>query len=359
MAVTVCEVTSAPSQTAPPAPGTLLARATDLREELVADAARLEREGVTRADTARLAEAGLYATYAPVELGGVGTDEQRAVIELLAGASPDLWFVWFQHGPVLKMVASTVNEALRETYLADLVSGAVQGGVSYSHVRTPKPSIFAERDGDAYVLTGTQPWCTGWGLVDVLVVGAVVRETDEVVFGLVPACEGPGLRSTGLLDLAAMGGTSTHALAFDGLRMEASQVLNLLPYKDFSAVDASANTNVQPSTFGIALAALDLLEARSPETAAALRERVLAVRATAYDLLDNAPFNQRNDDRLAARAQALLLGIESATALLTARGGQGMDLADPAQRLLRAAAFQVVHSQAAGIRAATLEALRA
>jgi hypothetical protein len=34
-----------------------------------------------------------------------------------------------------------------------------------------------------------------------------------------------------------------------------------------------------------------------------------------------------------------------------------MDLAEPAQRLLRAAAFQVVHSQAAHVRAATLEAL--
>ena len=35
----------------------------------------------------------------------------------------------------------------------------------------------------------------------------------------------------------------------------------------------------------------------------------------------------------------------------------GMDLAEPAQRLLRAAAFQVVHSQAAHVREATLAAL--
>jgi hypothetical protein len=34
-----------------------------------------------------------------------------------------------------------------------------------------------------------------------------------------------------------------------------------------------------------------------------------------------------------------------------------MDLGEPAQRLLRAAAFQVVHSQAAHVRAATLAAL--
>jgi hypothetical protein len=57
------------------------------------------------------------------------------------------------------------------------------------------------------------------------------------------------------------------------------------------------------------------------------------------------------------RAASLLLAVECCTALLAARGGQGMDLADPAQRLLRAAAFQLVHSQAAHVRAATLSAL--
>ena len=66
---------------------------------------------------------------------------------------------------------------------------------------------------------------------------------------------------------------------------------------------------------------------------------------------------QQLERRLALRAESLLLGIECCTALLAARGGQGMDLAEPAQRLLRAAAFQLVHSQAAHVRAATLEAL--
>ena len=339
------------------APGTLLRRASALRADLVADAARVEREGVSRKDTAVLAAAGLYALYAPEELGGAPVAEQREVAELLAGASPDLWFVWYQHGPVLKMVASTQNAELRERYLSGLASGELQGGVSYSHLRTPKPSIFAERDGDGFVLSGTQPWCTGWGVNDVILVGAVVRDTDEVVFGIIPHGDRPGLRSSGELGLAAMGGTATHALSYQGLRLEALDVVNLLPYQAFFGVDASANTNVQPSTFGIALAALDLLEERAPETAQVLRRRVLDVRERAYALIDEAPFGERNDERLELRAQALVLGIESTTALLAARGGQGMDLGDPAQRLLRAAAFQVVHSQAAAIKAATLAAL--
>jgi hypothetical protein len=58
-----------------------------------------------------------------------------------------------------------------------------------------------------------------------------------------------------------------------------------------------------------------------------------------------------------APAAGLLLGIECCTALLASRGGRGMSLDDSAQRLLRAAAFQLVHSQAEHIRAATLQAL--
>ena len=207
------------------------------------------------------------------------------------------------------------------------------------------------------MLSGTQPWCTGWGINDLVLVGAIVADTDEVVLGIVPSGDRPGVRSSGRLNLAAMGGTSTHGLAYDGLRLADQDVVKVLPYSEFFAVDASTNTNVQPSTFGIALAALDLLQVRSAETALLLRARVLAVRERAYALMDEVPFGEADAERLAVRAQALLLGVESATALLAARGGQGMDLGDPAQRLLRAAAFQLVHSQAAGIRAATLAAL--
>jgi len=128
---------------------------------------------------------------------------------------------------------------------------------------------------------------------------------------------------------------------------------------EFAAYDTALNANVQPSTYGIALAALDLLVERAPETAEQLRARVLASREHAYRLLDEVPGDEQIEERLAVRASALLLAMECCTALLAARGGQGMGLADPAQRLLRAAAFQLVHSQAAHVRAATLDALTA
>ena len=317
------------------------------------NATHWDREPVTRADTDRLAAAGLYALTGPPELGGVPPAEHRATAELLAGASPDLWFVWFQHGPVVRMVAPV--EHLR-AQLADLCSGRTQAGVAFSHLRGGNPTVTATRDGDGWSLTGRQPWGTGFGIADVFLVGAHVPESDEVLLGLVPADE---VSSAGELDLMTMRGTSTHALRLDGARLADDQVVVRKTYDEWTAADRISNSNVQPSTFGLAAAALDLLAPVDPETELALRARVDAVRAEAYALIDAEAPEVGVERRLELRAQALLLAMSCATAAVASRGGRAVSLADPAQRLLRAAAFQVVHAQAPHVRAATLAAIRA
>lgn len=331
-----------------------------LAAELAAEATRLEQDGVTRDDVRRLADAGLCAVYGPPELGGLAAPDHRRVAELLAGASPDAWFVWYQHGPVVRFLAASENEALKQRHLADLCAGRTIGGVAWSNLRTARPTVSAVRVDGGWALTGPQPFCTGWGMQDLLFVGGKATGTgggpDEVVFGLVPA-DRPGLTSRGELQLAAMGGTSTHAVEYDGLLVRDDEVILRKDFAGWADVDAVMNRNVQPSTFGIALAALDLLDPVAADAAAALRARVLDVRRRAYRLMDEAEPAEDGDERLALRAQALLLGLETCTALVAARGGRGMSLSDPAQRLLRAAAFQLVHSQAAHIRTATLDAL--
>ena len=331
--------------------------ATELARELAADAAQLEREGVDRALLDRMAAAGLLAVAGTPSLGGAWPAEQRRVSEVLAGSSPDAWFVWFQHGPVVKMLKASTNADLVAKHLPALCAGRELGGVAYSHLRTPSPSVFATRVDGGWSLSGFQPWCTGWGLTDVVLVGALVENTDEVLFGLVPAVDRPQMTSAGELKLAAMAGTSTHALRLAELVLPDADVVLLTDRGPWAQADSAANCNVQPSTFGIALAALELLAVREPDTAMQLRPRVLELRARAYRLIDEVEPGQQLDRRLNLRAESLLVAIECCTALLAARGGQGMDLAEPAQRLLRAAAFQLVHSQAAHVRAATLEAL--
>ena len=163
----------------------LVRAATQAARSLAEDASRLEREGVGRAVLDDLAAAGLLGSYGPPELGGAPAPVQRRVAELLSGASPDAWFVWFQHGPVVKMLSASDNISLQDRHLADLCTGRSLGGVAWSHLRTATPTVHAERVPGGWSLTGFQPWNTGWGLSDLVLVGALVRETDEVLFGLI------------------------------------------------------------------------------------------------------------------------------------------------------------------------------
>ena len=315
------------------------------------NATRMDREVVTRADTDRLAAEGLYALTGPPELGGKSVDVQRTTAASLAGASPDLWFVWFQHGPVVRMLAAS-DAPVRSLLLPDLCSGRVQAGVAFSHLRSGPPTVRAVRARDGWRLDGTQPWCTGWGLADVFLVGAHATDTGEALLGIVSAAR---LASAGALDLMTMRGTSTHALRLDGVALDDTDVVVRRDFEEWRVADRIGNSNVQPSTFGIADAALDVTD---PDVATELRHQVAALRIEAYALLDEQPADVAVERRLQLRAQALVLAMTCATAAVTSRGGRAMSTVDPAQRLLRAAAFQLVHAQAPHVRQATLASLR-
>jgi alkylation response protein AidB-like acyl-CoA dehydrogenase len=320
----------------------------ELLDWVRAGATRWDRGAVTRADTDRLAAEGLYALYGPPEVGGVPPAEQRAATEALSGASPDLWFVWFQHGPTLRTVASNPELA---GWVPELASGRTQAGVAFSHLRGGKPSISARRTDGGWRFDGRQPWCTGWGLADVFLTGAHDADSGDVLLALVPA-DTPGLASGGELDLLAVRGTSTHALRLDDVQVPDDAVVVRRSYDEWSTTDRAVNSNVQASTFGIASAALDLLD-----DAGRLRERLDEIRTAAYRLMDEEDPFELVDERLALRAQALVHGMVCASAAVAARGGRAMDLGDRAQLLLRAATFQLVHAQAPHVRAATLSAL--
>ena len=323
---------------------------TGIYAALAERAAQLEAPGgVSRDVVAELAAAGLLGTYGPD-----GPDEagRRTVAEGLAGASPDAWFVWFQHGPVVRSLLDTPNTALVQEHLEDLCTGRAQGGVAWSNLRTSRPTVTAERVDGGWLLDGPQPWCTGFPMLDLVMVGGYAATSDEVVFGLLPASV---LTSAGELALASMSGTSTHAVRYEQVLLPDARVLRVLNHEPWSTADRAGNANVQPSTFGVALAALDLLE---PDAAEPLRKQVLAIREQAYRLLDEVDRFEQLERRLELRAQALTLATTCALAAVTSAGGRGMGLDHPAQRLLRAAAFQVVHSQDSAVRAATLQVLQ-
>jgi alkylation response protein AidB-like acyl-CoA dehydrogenase len=119
-----------------------------------------------------LAAEGFYGVAAPPEVGGVGPAGFPIVADVvaaLAGGCLTTAFVWLQHQAPLMAVAAVAGERDRAAWLRPLASGTVRAGLAMArpdliHVR-PVPGGFR--------LSGESLWVTGWGLVNVLLVGAV------------------------------------------------------------------------------------------------------------------------------------------------------------------------------------------
>jgi alkylation response protein AidB-like acyl-CoA dehydrogenase len=317
-----------------------------LGEELLAPAAEATDQApvVPRSHLEALAGAGLMGLYRPPAAPPAVV---REVYEALAGACGVTFFVWVQHHAPVRMLVASANDALRERYLDDLCAGRLLGGVAFAYLRRPgPPAVVATPAAGGYRIDGEAPWVTSWGLAGVFAVAA--RLEDQVVWALVDGSH-PALVASPPLTLAAMGASSTVRLAFDGLFVPEADVLSVGPLAGWQAEDRVVTAQPNPAVFGIAGTCIRLLG-----------ETVLAAeldecRRRSYALADA---GERDVDAMVeAKAQSLDLAARAATALVVATGGKAMSTGNPAQRLLREAAFFTIQAQTPALRRATLAQL--
>ncbi len=327
-----------------------LAAAVDAVRAYAPDAQRLESEGVSRSDVARLAAAGVLSA-------GLGSSwspaRTREVHEQLAGTSGALWFVLAQHRSPAEAARTTQNETLSERWAAGLQSGGLLGAVAFAHLRRPgAPTVTATLQGDGFVVSGRLDWITSWGLADVLLLMAETPD-GEVVQALLPASERQGLTITGELPLAAMQGTSTVGAVLDHMPVSDAEVARVLPKREWLTADLQRTANAPPAVFGLTRAALNALTAaaehRRWESASGLarqwQERYVRLRARAYALVDDVAPGEAVDERIAIRAEVTRLAQDVTSALITVQAGRAMLLTSPEQRWAREAMFALVQAQ--------------
>ncbi|MFJ5774100.1 acyl-CoA dehydrogenase family protein [Streptomyces sp. NPDC093094] len=341
------------------APHPLVVRARRLADELLApQAARVDEEGVPASHITAVKESGLLGTNAPEEYGGWGAPSAvaRRTAEILAGACCSTWFVQTQHHTPVQLLAAGASP-VRERLLRPLATGELLAGIAYAHVRAfPKVLVRAAREGDGWRFDGTVPWYTGWGLNDVMLLAGVTDE-GEVVFAFTDARAQPGLRPSPPMRLAALTAARTVSLELTGLRAAEEDVVLRTPYERFALLDRARSAHAVPAVFGVAEAALALLEEADQDLAGHWRGRLADVRRRAYDLADHPVPQERLDEKLAVRAQALELARTVTTAAVVAGGGRSMLLGSSAQRLAREALFLLVQGQTANARSAHLRLL--
>ncbi|MEA2826010.1 MAG: hypothetical protein QOG43_449 [Actinomycetota bacterium] len=317
--------------------------------EVLAAAAEATDQAVVvpRSHLRLLADAGLY------DLLDVAPAAAREVHETLAGACGVTSFVWEQHHSPVRMLAGA--RGADDPTVARLRSGQLLAGIAFAYLRRPDPpAVLARRvAGGGLVVDGEAPWVTSWGLADRFAVAA--RLGGDVVFFLMDGASPPaGVVASEPLALAAMNASSTVRLRFDGVRVADADVFSVQSYASWRAGDRLTSARPRPPVFGVARTCCRLLGD------AALQAELDDCRSQAYALLDE---QERTDDEhlgamTRARAWSCELAVRAATALVVAGGGRSILRSDPAQRLLREAAFFTIQAQTADLRAATLARLQ-
>ncbi|MEJ8281268.1 acyl-CoA dehydrogenase family protein [Pseudonocardia spirodelae] len=332
--------------------------------------------GVRTAALTAVAGAGLLSVGVPREEGGHGGGERVAaeVAELLAGACAATWFVGTQHrtpqllargGPGALPAGAVRTGPAAGPYRAGLSDGGTRAGIAVAHLRRPgPPAVTAHREGTGWRLRGRSDWCTGWGLTDVVMIGAAAPG-DRYLFVLVPAGEAPGLRAGPPLPLTVMGGTRTVAVELDDLLVPGGAVLAEVDGPPWRELDAARTANVVPASLGVlraALAGLDRLarerdRPEAGEAAARLTAEAVALRGEAYALLHEVPPGERLAERVALRGELAALTVRTTQALVAARSGSALLAGGTEQRWAREAMFFLVQAQTPPVRAAQLAAL--
>jgi alkylation response protein AidB-like acyl-CoA dehydrogenase len=330
--------------------------------------------GVEPAHLAQLADAGLLGVTIPETEGGHGASARvdAEVVEVLSGACAATWFVTTQHNTPQALARGTqglpadavTHGPAAARHRAGLATASTTAAIAIAHLRRPgPPAVRAEPDGTGWRFTGSADWCTGWGLLDLVMIAATTAD-DRFVLGLVPARERPGLRAGPPLPPAVMGGTRTVALEMDGLAVGADDVLAVLDAPPWRTVDAARTADTRPAALGllrrvlVGLAELGTARDRpgAVDAALALAPRAVELRAEAYALMTEVPATERVPERVAVRAELAELTVRAAHALVAARAGSALLTGSPEQRWAREAAFHLIQAQSAAVRSGQLAA---
>ena len=345
-----------------------IAAAHDAAEVLLVNAADSDTPaiGVQRCLLRWLAAQGLYSVAAPTCDGGLGRDERTLceVEEVLAGADAATWFVLTQHRTPQKLTAASSYPAADE-YREALARGDELGGIAVAHLRRPgPPSIRAvPDDAGGWRFSGSTEWCTGWGLVDLVLIAAV-NPSDEVVFALLPAHERPGLRVSEPYALAVMAGTRTVGLTLDEMPVAACEVAAVVPVDEWRARDSGTVVDTKPATLGLLRRVIDETlrtghdrdRPAAVEEAQALASAAWPMRERAYELRFSADKDRHVAERLELRGRIAELTVRATAGLVAARGGSAMYASSHEQRWAREAMFHLVQAQTDDVRASQLAA---
>ena len=275
-----------------------------------------------------LAAEGFYGLAGPAEAGGLGLSLAQAcqVVELLASGCLATTFVWLQHHSAVRAAATAPEPSLRAAWLEPLCRGIRRAGIALGGAQPGPPRLRARPASGGYLLDGTSPWVTGWGMIDTLY--AVARDgQDNLVAALLDAGDGPTL-SARPLRMVSVNASRTVELSFDSHFVPGERVTSVMPHAQWLAADAMGLRMNGSLALGLAARCCQMIGPGPLDAELACCRGALDAAGPA--------------ELPAARATAAALAMRTAAALVTVTGSRAVLAGEHPQRLAREALFLLV-----------------
>jgi alkylation response protein AidB-like acyl-CoA dehydrogenase len=200
-------------------------------------------ERVPESHLEALADAGLFGLRGPRAAGGLELSQEQfsQVVEALAGGCLATTFVWLQHHAAVQALAQSSNTTLAAAWLHELCAGRRRAGLAL-HALRPGPALLgATPVPGGYLLEGSAPWVTGWGMIHTLF--TIARSTDQQTLSVfIDAEESSSLAAT-RERLVATNASRSVVLRFRQHFVAHEQVVSLEPYRPMPAHDGGGRIN--------------------------------------------------------------------------------------------------------------------
>ncbi len=206
-----------------------------VRREVAPVADAMDREDrFPREVFSRLGEDGFLGPTLPTEHGGLGLSYrvQAIILEEIARSSPALALSVGAHSNLFAdNLSRNGSPEQRERFLPPIASGREIGALALTEPNAGSDAVAirtrAVREGSDYVLDGTKQFITNGPVADVLLVYAKTAPERGAhgISAFLVRSESPGFSVSRSLDKMGMRGSPTGELAFQDVRVPASQLV--------------------------------------------------------------------------------------------------------------------------------------
>ncbi|HEY8284909.1 MAG TPA: acyl-CoA dehydrogenase family protein [Chloroflexota bacterium] len=357
----------------PTDPAAIVELAARLGREVLAPRAAETDTGAAppRENFAAMAQAGLMGLSIPVHYGGFGADSitRLEVLETLSRYCAATAFLFTQHMGVCGSIAEK-NSAFAPMILPRLATGDLLAGIGASQLRRAGvPQLRARRTDGGFILDGSVPWASGYGLMTHLVLGAT-NEDGLPMFFWVPFVSAEGISFGPVQDMVVMRSASTVPVHCEGFFVADEAVIGDDREGYWRSQHGGTLGNPMAFLLGIGTGCLDGLRAAAERDAdgSVLRSRLEALqgewtvhRHRFYSLTRRFVEGDRGesvlDALLTTRVVVSAFVLRLAQIAIAAEGGRAHLRGNPAQRRLREASFFLTATVNRSVREALVQGL--